>query len=79
MEQDEGSKWTKGRRSLSFGSSFWHSVGRHSSRRLLRAVPRQITAILQADILWEMGITGKGVKVAIFDTGKNKRNKTIVD
>lgn len=42
---------------------------RHSSRKLLRAIPRQITHILQADVLWAKGITGKGVKVAIFDTG----------
>ncbi len=70
------SRWTKGRRSLTFGSSgFWNSVGRHTSRRLLRAVPRQITAILQADILWEMGITGAGVKVAVFDTGLSKTHK----
>ena len=64
----------KGRRSLNFGSSnaFWQSTGRHTSRRLLRAVPRQITATLQADILWELGVTGKGVKVAIFDTGLSK-------
>lgn len=44
-------------------------TNRHSSRRLLRAIPKQITHILQADILWTRGITGKGVKVAIFDTG----------
>ncbi|EFN76885.1 membrane-bound transcription factor site-1 protease [Harpegnathos saltator] len=44
-------------------------TNRHSSRRLLRAIPRQITHILQADALWARGITGKGVKVAIFDTG----------
>ncbi len=69
-EAEYETKWIKGRRSLSFGSSFWHSVGRHSHRKLLRAVPRQITAILQADILWEMGVTGQGVRVAIFDTGK---------
>ncbi|KAK0161115.1 hypothetical protein PV327_009627 [Microctonus hyperodae] len=42
---------------------------RHASRRLLRAVPRQITSILQVEALWNMGITGRGVKVAIFDTG----------
>ncbi len=73
---DSASRWTKGRRSLSFGSSgFWNSVGRHSSRRLLRAVPRQITAILQADMLWEMGVTGSGVKVAVFDTGLSKTHK----
>lgn len=42
---------------------------RHASRRLLRAVPRQITSILQVEALWGLGITGKGVKVAVFDTG----------
>ncbi|XP_040564759.2 LOW QUALITY PROTEIN: membrane-bound transcription factor site-1 protease [Lepeophtheirus salmonis] len=65
--------FTNGFRSpLTLGNAFWHSTGRHSSRRLLRAVPRQITAILQADVLWGMGITGAGVKVAIFDTGLSK-------
>lgn len=44
----------------------------HSNRRLLRAIPRQITSILKADALWSIGITGKGVKVAIFDTGLSK-------
>lgn len=52
--------------------SFWQSTGRHSSRRLLRNVPRQITATMQADILWERGVTGSGVRVAIFDTGLSK-------
>ena len=36
---------------------------------MLRAIPRQITYILEADTLWKMGITGKDIKVAIFDTG----------
>uniref|UniRef100_A0A182N2M0 Membrane-bound transcription factor site-1 protease n=1 Tax=Anopheles dirus TaxID=7168 RepID=A0A182N2M0_9DIPT len=45
---------------------------RHSNRRLLRAIPRQITALLKADVLWGMGITGRGVKVAVFDTGLAK-------
>ena len=27
---------------------------------------------LQADILWERGVTGAGVRVAIFDTGLSK-------
>ena len=35
-------------------------------------VPRQITATMQADILWERGVTGSGVRVAIFDTGLSK-------
>ncbi|KAJ4448498.1 hypothetical protein ANN_10514 [Periplaneta americana] len=40
-------------------NQFWQSTGRHTSRRLLRAIPRQITTILQADALWSMGITGR--------------------
>ena len=35
----------------------------------MRAIPRQVTSALQADVLWSMGHTGKGVKVAVFDTG----------
>ena len=27
---------------------------------------------MQADILWERGVTGSGVRVAIFDTGLSK-------
>ncbi|KAK4019943.1 hypothetical protein OUZ56_001941 [Daphnia magna] len=61
-----------GRSSLSLGNTFWHSTGRYSSRRLLRAIPRQITSVLQADALWNMGFTGAGVKVAVFDTGLAK-------
>ncbi|XP_049814659.1 membrane-bound transcription factor site-1 protease isoform X1 [Schistocerca nitens] len=60
------------RSSLAINNQFWQSTGRHTSRRLLRAVPRQITSILQADALWSMGITGTGVKVAVFDTGLAK-------
>ncbi|CAB3366260.1 Hypothetical predicted protein [Cloeon dipterum] len=53
-------------------NQFWQATGRLSSRRLLRAVPRQITSILQAEALWNLGITGAGVKVAVFDTGLAK-------
>lgn len=60
------------RSSLSVEPQFWQSTGRHTSRRLLRAIPRQITSILQADVLWGMGISGRGVKVAVFDTGLAK-------
>uniref|UniRef100_A0A8D8L724 Membrane-bound transcription factor site-1 protease n=1 Tax=Culex pipiens TaxID=7175 RepID=A0A8D8L724_CULPI len=49
-------------------------VPRHTNRRLLRAIPRQITSLLKADVLWGMGITGKGVKVAVFDTGLSKNH-----
>ncbi|KAI1287806.1 Membrane-bound transcription factor site-1 protease [Halotydeus destructor] len=38
-------------------------------RKLLRALPRQITSVLHADVLWGLGITGAGIKVAVFDTG----------
>lgn len=61
-----------GRTSLNSKNQFWQPPGRHTSRRLLRAIPRQITSVLQADSLWNMGITGKGIKVAIFDTGLSK-------
>lgn len=47
---------------------------RFINRRLLRAIPRQITSMLRADVLWGMGITGKGVKVAVFDTGLAKNH-----
>uniref|UniRef100_A0A3P8W639 Membrane-bound transcription factor site-1 protease n=1 Tax=Cynoglossus semilaevis TaxID=244447 RepID=A0A3P8W639_CYNSE len=62
------------RTSLSLGSGFWHATGRHSSRRLLRAIPRQVAQILQADVLWQMGHTGSGVKVAVFDTGLSEKH-----
>lgn len=48
--------------------------GRHANRRLLRAIPRQITTMLKADRLWAMGITGKGIRVAVFDTGLAKNH-----
>ncbi len=40
----------------------------------MRAIPRQVTSALQADVLWSMGHTGKGIKVAIFDTGLAKNH-----
>ncbi|XP_050538541.1 membrane-bound transcription factor site-1 protease isoform X2 [Daktulosphaira vitifoliae] len=58
------------RRSLGQDIKLWQKLNkRYKTRHLLRAVPKQITKILKADILWRLGITGKGVKVAIFDTG----------
>lgn len=53
-------------------ASLEQNANSHSNRRLLRAIPRQITSILKADVLWGMGITGKDVKVAVFDTGLSK-------
>lgn len=47
---------------------------RHTNRRLLRAIPRQITSILKANELWKLGITGRGIRVAIFDTGLAKNH-----
>ncbi|EDW76803.2 uncharacterized protein Dwil_GK20275 [Drosophila willistoni] len=35
---------------------------------------RQVTSKLHADVLWNLGITGKGIKVAIFDTGLTKNH-----
>lgn len=45
-----------------------------NSRKLFRTIPRQITSILHADYLWSQGITGAGIKVAIFDTGLPKNH-----
>lgn len=47
----------------------------HTNRRLLRAtIPRQITTMLKADGLWSMSVTGKGIRVAVFDTGLAKNH-----
>ena len=35
-------------------------------RRLLRAIPRQITSALHANVLWTLGHTGKNIKVIII-------------
>lgn len=53
----------------------FESTNRHTNRRLLRAaVPRQLTSMLKADSLWSMSITGKGIRVAVFDTGLAKNH-----
>ncbi|XP_067651684.1 membrane-bound transcription factor site-1 protease-like isoform X1 [Haliotis asinina] len=57
------------RNSLSLGAAYWHGPTRHRSRSLMRSVPKQIVSALQSEILWNMGFTGAGVRVAIFDTG----------
>lgn len=66
------------RQSLSWfnGWSFDYSgpSSENTRRHLLRAIPRQITSILKADQLWSLGITGTGVKVAVFDTGLPKNH-----
>ncbi|XP_042143236.1 membrane-bound transcription factor site-1 protease isoform X4 [Ixodes scapularis] len=62
------------RNSLSWGSAFWQSSERHQQRKLLRTIPRQITKALQADVLWNLGIRGANVKVAVFDTGLPKNH-----
>ncbi|XP_014249873.1 membrane-bound transcription factor site-1 protease [Cimex lectularius] len=51
---------------------FWETSNKRKGRVLMRATHKQITSILQADTLWGMGITGSGVKVAVFDTGLSK-------
>ncbi|XP_066138498.1 membrane-bound transcription factor site-1 protease isoform X2 [Euwallacea fornicatus] len=62
-----------GRTNLNSKGQFWQAAARHhNSRKLLRTIPKQITSVLQASTLWNMGITGKGIKVAIFDTGLSK-------
>lgn len=54
-------------------ATFKSTANRHANRRLLRAaIPRQLTSMLKADSLWSMQITGKGIRVAVFDTGLAK-------
>ncbi|XP_035678270.1 membrane-bound transcription factor site-1 protease-like isoform X1 [Branchiostoma floridae] len=67
-------KGSKNKVTVKKGSAFWHSTGRHTSRRLLRTVPRQVTHVLQADLLWAMGFAGSGIKVAVFDTGLSENH-----
>ncbi|XP_033626163.1 membrane-bound transcription factor site-1 protease-like [Asterias rubens] len=59
---------------LTQGSSLWQSTGHHSNRRLLRAVPREITDIMEANVLWDMGFTGAGINIAVFDTGLKEKH-----
>lgn len=48
---------------------------RHTNRRLLRAaIPHQLTSMLKADVLWSMSVTGKRIRVAVFDTGLAKNH-----
>ena len=35
---------------------------------------KQLTSLFEADVLWKKGITGLGVKVAVFDTGLRKNH-----
>lgn len=75
-ENDEFNQRYSNTRHLSWINSFSFNSNIFDTRRkLLRAIPRQITSVLQADVLWKMGITGAGVKVAVFDTGLAKRHK----
>lgn len=51
-------------------TAYKSASSRHANRRLLRAaIPRQLTSMLRADGLWNMHVTGKGIRVAVFDTG----------
>ncbi|XP_015778554.1 PREDICTED: membrane-bound transcription factor site-1 protease-like [Acropora digitifera] len=81
-EKDVGcwsQKWsarraTRSSLALSHNLLIQSQLRHNSGRRILRSVPRQIVHVLQADVLWSMGHTGDGVKVAIFDTGLPKNH-----
>ncbi|XP_065285558.1 membrane-bound transcription factor site-1 protease isoform X1 [Dermacentor albipictus] len=62
------------RNSLAWDSAFAHEPERSPQRKLMRVIPRQITKALQADVLWNLGIRGAKVKVAVFDTGLPKNH-----
>ncbi|KAH8373412.1 hypothetical protein KR009_006393 [Drosophila setifemur] len=55
------------------------NINRHTKGVLRNTNPnndrsRQVCTVLHANVLWKLGITGKGVKVAIFDTGLTKNH-----
>ena len=54
--------------SISSGD-YWFGSERFKSRKLMRSVVKPVTSELQADVLWEAGFTGQGIRVAVFDTG----------
>ncbi|GAM18904.1 hypothetical protein SAMD00019534_020790, partial [Acytostelium subglobosum LB1] len=43
--------------------------------RRLQSAKLQVTDMLNAHVLWENGFTGKGTKVAVFDTGLHQDHK----
>ncbi|XP_046807318.1 membrane-bound transcription factor site-1 protease isoform X2 [Lucilia cuprina] len=43
-------------------------------QNILKNVPMELSYTLNADILWDRGITGAGIKVAVFDTGLAKNH-----
>jgi len=55
-------------------SDYWFGSEKLRSRKLMRSVVKPVTDELQADILWDLGFTGAGIKVAIFDTGLPKNH-----
>ena len=66
---DDVAKWYSSRR---LSTKTLHN-GSSNGRRLLRASgPKQITKVLHAQRLWDLGFSGAGVKVAVFDTGLRK-------
>ena len=64
--------------------NFWNSSIFKSRKSLKATSYEQITSALHADELWKMGFKGRGVKVAIFDTGLEEKHphfleETVVD
>jgi subtilisin family serine protease len=47
---------------------------KYKNRKLFRAIPRQIVDQLNVKYFWNKDITGKGIKVAIFDTGLEEKH-----
>ncbi|KAL4709146.1 hypothetical protein ACJJTC_015795 [Scirpophaga incertulas] len=49
----------------------------YSSRKLLRTVPRQITSVLKADVLWSLGVTGSSKGASGSQSGKQERKSPV--
>ncbi|XP_073838104.1 membrane-bound transcription factor site-1 protease-like [Musca autumnalis] len=61
-------------RNLKYTASRNYTSSDYKTRQLLGVVPGHITDLLNVRELWSRGITGKGIKVAVFDTGLPKHH-----
>uniref|UniRef100_A0A1A9WBQ1 Membrane-bound transcription factor site-1 protease n=1 Tax=Glossina brevipalpis TaxID=37001 RepID=A0A1A9WBQ1_9MUSC len=52
-----------------------NNYNRYWGRNLLRALPNDdLPFAMNANLLWQQGVTGRGIKVAVFDTGLAKNH-----
>ncbi|XP_064544893.1 membrane-bound transcription factor site-1 protease isoform X2 [Drosophila montana] len=62
-------RWLSSNNNDSVNYNTRHLQGVPREKRVRAGNAQHVSASLHADVLWKLGITGKGVRVAIFDTG----------